>query len=231
MTLEDPSSAPQFGDDEEELPRASRRRLRVDLTLGAALLVAVLVVGRAMAGHGGKPDARPSPSVERSPAATSTAPVPALPPSPSDVPVTRGNGAVDLVPALPRRTADNPAACPIEECVTEDAVPPGVLDAVGTVFPHGEALFKISVKLPGRPWNGALWFRQVNLLVNGEQLLLEIYAPGPSDDVASGTSRDGLVYYRAAFGQYVVALQIDPGAGGTLAKLRALAHDERLVAP
>jgi hypothetical protein len=231
MTVEDPSSAPQFDDDEEELPRGSRRRLRLDLLLGAAVLVGVLLVGRAMTGHGGKPSTRPTPPVTESPAATSTAPAPARPPSPSEVPITRGNGAVDLVPALPRRTADNPAACPIEQCLTEDAVPAGVLDAVGTVFPHGDTLFKISVKLPGRPWNGALWFRQVNLLVNGEQLLLEIYVPGPNDDVASGTTQDGLVYYHAAFGQYVVALQIDPGAGGTLAKLRALAHDERLVAP
>lgn len=231
MSTEEPLELRFDGDDDEELPRESPRRLRIDLLVGAAVLVAVLLVGRALAGHGGPTDARPSPSHRPTPATSGSSSPVGPPPVPSEIPVTRGNGAVDLVPALPRRTGENPAACPVEACLTEDAVPPGVLDAIATVFPRGEALFKISVRLPGRPWNGALWFRQVNVLVNGEQLLVEIYAPGPGDGVASGTSKDGLVYYHAAFGQYIVAVQIDPGAGGTLEKLRRLAHDERLLVP
>jgi hypothetical protein len=229
MTGDQPPSVPLFDDEEEELPRQSRRRLRTDLAVGAVILVVVLVVGRALAGHGGGPDAAPTRSVAPSTGATSAVPV-VPPPVPSEVAITHANGAVELRPALPPRTSQNPAACPIESCETEDAVPTGVLDAIDAVFPHGETLFKITVHLPAAPWHGALWFRQVNLLVNGKQLLVRISAPGPSDDLASGTTSDGLVYYRAAFGQYVVALQVDPGAGGTLEKLRALAHDERLLA-
>jgi hypothetical protein len=154
-----------------------------------------------------------------------------VPPRPSQLRITRGNGAVELVPALPPRTTANPAACPLPTCATVDSVPPGVLDAINAVFPDNTVLFTISVRLPDHPWDGALWFRQVNLVVNGSQFLLRVYAPGPSDDVASGTTSDGVVYYRAEFLQYIVAVQLGPGAGGTLDKLRALAHDERLLAP
>lgn len=231
MTGDQLPTGPQFDEDGEELPTESRRRLRIDLVIGAVVLVAVLLAGRALSGHGKNPDSAPTPTVPPSPAATSTVPVTTPPPTPGPVRITRANGVVEVVPGLPPRTSDNPAACPVEACVTEDAVPAGMLDAILRVFPHGEALFKITVRLSGRPWHGAVWFRQVNMLINGEQLLVQVSAPGPHDTVASATSQDGLVYYRADFEQYVVSLQIDPGAGGTIEKLRLLAHDERLVAP
>jgi hypothetical protein len=219
---------------EEELPQpgpTNNRRLRRDLLIGGGLLVGVLVVGRAISTGEHKPNA----AVATRTTQASLIPPPPQPTTPivpasSSVLLTRGNGSVILVAALPERTSDNPAVCPAHlSCFTQEAVPGTVLDAVKAVFPGARLLSESTVRLLTNPWAGSVWFRQLSFRVLGSRLQVVVSTPGPTDAPGSGTTGTGVVYYRSTFQQYLVAAQIGPGSGGSVEKLRRLAHDERLL--
>jgi hypothetical protein len=235
------------GDSEEELPQpggrpSSRRRLRLDLTVGLVVLAGAVVVGRGLSHDSTDPSGRASSApAATSPAAASPAADPSSAPTPRPPLVTvkrtytatAPGGRVTLVPALPiPQRGFSAAQCPAPvTCTNSDAVFRPVRDAVHAVFPNGRVMVSVSVRLRSAPWAGQLWFRQLEVFVgDAAELDIRIEVYGPMDQVTSGLTSEGVPFYSAHIGQYFVSAQIDPAATGTVAKLRRLANDPRLFA-
>ena len=210
--------------------RGRTRRLRLDLTVAAVLLVGVLLVGRALSK---KDTAAPAPS--RSPSQLSLigptqAPTTPIVPAPSSVTVTASDGVATVVPALPPRNLQNLGACPVNlSCFSTADVAHAVEHAVRDAFPTARITSSTTVRLLTNPWAGALWFRQLNATVGRAELLVRVTPTQAADPVDRGTSA-GIVFYGTAVGQYSVTAQVGVHApAGALAKLAQLAHDARLL--
>jgi len=236
-----------IGPGDEELLEPARdpdrdqaRRLRMLLTLAVALLIGVLLLGRALstdAAHdAAEPTPRPTPMATdvAEPAGpdalTREAPRPV--PSPSWSTRTLPNGRVTKVAALPRRTAPDPTACPdASSCYATDVQGTNVRAMVRAVFPTARVRTDATIRLVSSPWVGELWFRQIVAVVDGAEIVLRVQRAMPSDVYGSGTTGDGVNYYSVRIGEYYIAAQIDAGGTGSVAKLRQLTHDRRVLTP
>lgn len=212
---------------EEELEPGRRRRLRLDLLIGAAALIAVALVARAIAGD--KNDAGSAATSTPSRPSTAVAPTTAPASAPTAVLVTRADGQRRLLPALPARTGADPAACPPSvSCFTETAGPGTMLEAVVSRFPDAEVLAVRSVRLRDEPWGGALWFRELRFRVKGGELAVRVIARGPDARADGGRIGDHL-YLRTTLQQYEVTVQVPAATGVTIEDLRRIAADDRLL--
>jgi hypothetical protein len=209
----------------EELEPHGTRRLRLDLLVAGAVLVGVVLAGRALTGdqrHAG-PGASPSAGRSSGPLADPSFAVP------SSVVITRADGQRRLVPRLPPRTGD-PALCPTSvACSPQTASPAVVQEPIAARFPQADLLDAATVRLREAPWAGSLWFRRLIFRVNGGELSIRIVARGPDARADSGRIGD-LLFVRTTLEQYEVITQAPAAAGVTLEDLRRIAADDRLLA-
>ena len=195
-------------------PSASRtRRLRIDLLVGAAVLVGVLVVGKGLSG-GNRDGARPSASAASTPPLVSRS---ALPTSPV---------------ALPRPGVSNPAACPRDvRCLTQEAGNALALQPVRDRFPKAGVIRFHTVLLRTDPWAGDLWYRELLLEVGGgQEIEIRISVRGRTAQEQRG--RVGTQMFDvSALGPYIVRATVPQTVGLTADELHAIAADKRLLAP
>jgi hypothetical protein len=220
-------SGPQF-EDEEPLP-STPRRLRIELLIGAGVLIAVVLAGKAISGrNGGAADPTPGPSVLEIVGPTSAPTTPVVP-APSSVLITHANGVRLLVPALPARATGDPAACPVRvSCLTQDAGNASVLDAVLARVPAAKTRQFRSVRLMTNPWAGQLWYRQLRFAVPGGELQITVAAQRPDAEADRGRLGDR-IYLRTTVQQYEVTMTVPAAAGVGLDVLQQIAVDDRLL--
>jgi hypothetical protein len=221
-------SGPQFDDEEEQLPQ-SPRRLRTELLVGAGVLVAVVLIGKALAGRNGGPShPSPSPSVLELIGPTVAPTTPAVP-APSSVLITRADGERLQVPALPPRSGSDPARCPARvSCLSQDAGNASVLDAVLARVPAARTQRFRSVRLMTNPWAGQLWYRELEFTLPGGQLEITVAARRPDARPDRGQLGNRL-YLRTTVQQYEVTMSVPASAGVKLDVLQQIAVDNRLL--
>jgi hypothetical protein len=224
MTVPDGEEELQQPGRHGERPRA--QRLRIDLAVGAAILVGALLVAKAISHHGHGSAAGPSRSTGPGVVA-SAEPEPA---ASAFVTLPGSDGTIEAHPALPPRTSIDPSACPLHvPCSTDDAVPPAARAAVRDVFPPAARLAATSVVLDGSSYATRLWFRQINATISGAELIVRIQAPYPDDKPTHGRLSEGdITFYSAPVGQYFVSAQITTLQPGALSRITQLVHDARL---
>jgi hypothetical protein len=223
-------------DEELEPGRGQDRRLRVELLVGAAVLVAVLAAGKALSTRGDGPgtSASPTPSSSSSRDISIPGPIraPTTPvvPAPRSVFITRDDGVRVLVPALPRRTFADPSACPVGvSCIIEEAVNGTVLDPVRALFPALKVVRMTTVRIVTNPWAGDLWYRELVFRSARAKLVVQISVPGAADSAGGGTGGDGMSYYGALRQQYIVYVEAFAKPAPRPDSLRRLASDDRLL--
>jgi hypothetical protein len=189
--------------------RSTRRRLRLDLALGALGLAAVLGVGKLLSGGSSSstgPSAGPRPTVHavRLPAA-----------DPSD-----------------RNRCPARLRCRVEETKDGAGVAP-----VREEVPAAHVLRLHSVRLLSAPWDGVLWYRRLEFRVDGQLLEVEVRAAGgvtPGREDVGGQAVTGRLgnrlFARMLVGPYEVVATVPAASGVELAALRAIASDDRLLA-
>ena len=224
---------------DEELPQPHRRdrsprRRAIDVLLAAVVLGGLFVAAVRLSSGDGHPAATATPSVAPT---TQQLAAPTLPPPVPIVTVTGYFSITDaagrrtLRPLLPPRTAQDPTACPQStSCFSTDFVSAPQRAAVRAVFPSARIVGGTVVRLLTNPWAGELWFRQIDARIAGAELLVRVEARSRLDGPGSGITGEGVVYYSATAEQYVVYIQVGPGGGGSVAALRRLAADPRLLA-
>jgi hypothetical protein len=194
---------------------ASERRLRLDLLVGAGVLVAVLLVGKAISG--GNRTATPSPSPTQS-----TPRIISVGPSTSAAPT------VSIPAPLPLPQAD-PTKCPRTiRCFTQQGGNGLALEPVMSRFPSARILLFRSVRILTNPFSGKLWYRHVQFRISGKVLDIQITAPY-GNDLGEVGRKDGLMYVRFPLSLYQVAASYPPGNGMSERQLRAIATDVRLL--
>jgi hypothetical protein len=211
---------------EEELDPGNKRRLRVDLFVGGVVLIGVVLIGKALAGdHRNPGPAASSPPIR----ASSDASAEPAASGPSSVFVTRADGQRRLVPGLPRRVGDDPAACPpLLSCFTETGGPGPMLEPVLSRFPDANVVAVASVRLRDDPWVGSLWFRTLRFRVNGGELSIRVIARGLDARADSGRVGD-LLFVRTTLEQYELTVQAPAATGLSIDDLRRIAADDRLL--
>lgn len=216
---------------EEELPRPRRRqlprnqRLRLDLGLGVIGLVVVVLIGNALAHHGGKS----SPTSSAGPGTGKPTP------AGTDV-VSVGRGAPGALPA-PAPGVRCPRAT---ECITEFGVPLPVRAAVRAAFPGARITSGRTVRLYVKNYGQALTSLDVNARRGPDEIELRLRGVawtdvGRDDQARAGTTVfDGrrTVQYETPNAQYDVLVQVVTPASRhvAMAPLMRLARDDRLLA-
>lgn len=200
-------------EDEPPPPRRPRgpQRLRIELAVGAALLLGLFLAARLMSHHSG---ASSSPSRA---SASSSAPTP---------------GPLSPVPLSTTATLDtttgavvgDPATC--SGCSYVLNVPDAVRAAAVARFPAAHVVNAQSTRLP----SGRLWFRQLNATVGDRELVLRVQQPIFGTASVSGIT-EGIGYVEAPVGAYVVTAQIDHATRADVDRLLGLVHDPRVLAP
>lgn len=209
-------SGPQF-DEPEDSPAADRRRLRIDLLLGGALLVGVLLVGRTISGGTDSPSSADS---------SSGAPTG----SPSLRPASGSAAPATSVVALPSATSSDPATCPrAVRCSVEDAGADAALAAVQERFPRATVTAFHSVRMHSAPWAGRLWYRELRFRLDSSAPL-EIRISIRSHPVQGQWGQVGTqMFLVEPLGQYVVRVTVPQALGLRPADLAAVAGDDRLL--
>lgn len=210
----------------EDLPEPrGRRRLRIDIAVGALGLLLVVLVFRASTHHHAKP------------AATGGTTAPASPVGGFGTPPDSGSGllaglatgpAGATSPAIGRD--DNPTICPPSHpaCSRTDYLPRAVVTAVQDAFPTARVQSCYTLHLTGRP-DGLHWFRQISASFRGAPLVIQLQEPPPTGNPIPNGRSGRTTFYSAELGSYFVSIEFDwPGSTG--AELAKLATDRRLLA-
>jgi hypothetical protein len=212
----------EFEDLPQPGPSKQRRRLRIDIAVGALVLLGVVLFLRAST----RDHHHSSPAPSTSAAAT--------PIGGFGTPPDSGSGLLGGVPevqasaTLPPLVDGDPTACPPKyPCASSRHVPPGVVAAVQAVFPTARVQDCYTVRLSGRP-DGLLWFREINADLNGASLVIQLQAPPPTGNAVPNGRSGTTTFYSAEHHGYFVSIEFDwPGSvSGVLARLAA---DRRLM--
>lgn len=227
MSQQAPAAGGDPGQD-EELPEPRRHRatrLRVDLAIGASLLVVALLVVNAIS-HGDHKSSRP-----RATATTSAVLPPVVPAHPEASPfvtLTRVPGGFVPRDPLPARTSRDARACPVGQmCAELHDIPAAVAAAVRSQFPGAQVISVDTVRLAEPSWTRRVWFREITAHVGLGRLRLSVQVPLRDGRQPLGPLSGTVVY--AVSQQYSVVVALDPQTEGELYTMLRLAQDPRLL--
>jgi len=178
---------------------------RKELLIAAAVLLAILVIGKALSNGSHSP----------------SAPKSSAPPT-----LARPNGPV----ALPPPMTGDVTACPERvRCAIQEAGNGLALEPVRARLPKAEVTRFHSVLLETEPWSGRLWYRELAFrLPDGSPLEIRISVRLKATSAQAG--RVGTQSYALApIGRYEVRVTVPQATGLSPTDLQRIAGDERLL--
>jgi hypothetical protein len=199
--------------------RTTARRLRLELVVGAAVLLGILLVTRHH--HGSTVDAGPT----SGPTATS-----------SRVPASVGTAALAIYP-VPDRHAGDVAHCPLHlECQRVSAPTLGIREALQDAFPGARVEHAQTTRIDVKGYGTALWTSNLQARVGDELVRLRVQPRSPDDKQVHGSSLFGghaITHWESVQNQVRVVIDVvSPADSATpLTAIEQLARDARLTSP
>jgi hypothetical protein len=223
---------PPTGDESvEELAQPDRRsvvrRLRLDLALGGAVLIIVLLLMK-RSWHSDNDGWTPTPSPSI-PTSTATTRVPEVPPIVPSV-------SLAVFPADSRR-AGNVARCPAGfTCPVSNIASAGVRAALESAYPGARILSARTVRAIVDGYGQTIWTVDVRARAGAELIQLRIQPVSPEDDEQYTRSLFGghsITHWESLLSQVLVVIDVVTPADepASLAAVEQLARDSRMLSP
>ena len=200
-------------------PRVSARRLRLDLALGAAVLVGIVLLTRPH-GNGTGGGSPPTPTAT---AAASTPP-------------QTGTAGPAVYPA-PYRHVRDVASCPDgSRCQRFAGLTLGTKAALEAAFPGVRVLRARTVRIYVTGYGTAVWTSDIRARAGDQLVHLQVQPGSPEDGVRHRTTLFGghsITHWETALHQARVLIEVVAPADrpASLAAVGQLAHDARLLSP
>jgi hypothetical protein len=195
--------------------------MRLDIALGGAVLLVLLLVGRHLGSSGTAKSTNSSPPSV--PTATSTS-------------HSLGPQQVAVFP-VPDRRAGNAAHCPDGfACPVSRGVTAGTRAALDAAFPGARVISARTVRTVVAGYGQSVWTMDVRARADGTEIRLRVQPLSPEDKPQHGTTLfngHALTHWESALSQMLVVIDVIGPADvpPPLAAMDQLAHDARMLSP